>query len=317
MNIWDILKIESTTDIERIKMAYDKTLEEYSADNDSDKFAQLQLAYREAVRLALTIDNENLGKQKEAFWNDMDAIIWNPYLRNDLRAWEYLFSGPEYSELFKNDVFRDEFALRFCKEKHIWKAATARYIDKRLSEIRGGTGTAYETSRRAFHRLMYFEPFSDIMVFKKCCTNEEKQFYDKLMEKNKAKLQNDNDFIMSLHDYLKLAVTQREKLELIHNKSLTARKRKTIGALAGIAAILVMVLIFIATIIVNSNSIETYRKYKKAYKAFEERYPDYPYDLDVEGLDIEEIDRELDAVFETYDEWYNENAEDILNNFNK
>lgn len=317
MNMWDILKIESTTDIERIKTAYDKTLEEYSSVNDSDKLAQLQLAYREAVSLAMIIDKGNLDKQKKAFRNDMDAIIWNPYLRNDLRAWEYLLSGPEYAELFKNDEFCDEFALRFCKDKHIWKASTARYIDKRLSEIRGGTVTVYGTNRRAFRRLMYFEPFSDIMVFKKCCTNEEKQFYDKLMGKDKAKLQNDNDFIISLHDYLKLAAAQREKLEIIHNKSLTARKRKTIGALAGIAAILVMVLIFIAIMIVNSNSIDAYRKYKKAYKAFEERYPDYPSDLDIEGLDIEEIDRELDAVFEAYDEWYDENAENILNNFNK
>lgn len=253
----------------------------------------------------------NNDTQKEALWDEIKAVIWNPYLRNDVRAWEYLFTESDHKTLFQDSGFRDEFILYLSLENGILNTETTRYITKRIDEIRNAL-TTEETNRVWWRKLLYFEPFRDILIFKKFCTKDEKKFYTELMGSHVEKLKENDYFKKFLKQYFQNISINKDTQEELYIKSIRARRKQSKNVIFGIAAVYAVIILMVALRIYLHYDL--YRYYGKYSDMLEEKYSDF---MDDSDITMEEIDEELDVVFDTYEEWYNENAEDILNNFNK
>lgn len=52
INMWEILGISKTNDIEAIKKAYAECVKDFHVEDDQEGFIRLQNAYREALRIA-------------------------------------------------------------------------------------------------------------------------------------------------------------------------------------------------------------------------------------------------------------------------
>ena len=58
------------------------------------------------------------GSQEQDFWKKFLYIIWNPYVRNDRKTWEYFFGMEGIRELFEMPEFRTEFVQRICQMRY-------------------------------------------------------------------------------------------------------------------------------------------------------------------------------------------------------
>lgn len=149
MTDWEILGIESTNDIEKIKTAYMNRAKEVHPEEHPDEFQTLQHAYKQALKFAKrskitgipeqireqsgknTVENAvertydfsrieiiKDGNTIASFKSLQDEFFWKfkqiyscAYIKNNMEAWEVLFKSMRFEELFNEPEFIMDLAL--------------------------------------------------------------------------------------------------------------------------------------------------------------------------------------------------------------
>lgn len=131
-DIWNVLGIEPTEDVGKIKAAYREKLIACNPEDDPEGFRQLREAYEEADRRARTPKQEAKAFQKDntpvGIWLEKVREQYGIFSRRvDVDGWKRLFSEPVCMQLDTGDEARNAF-LRFAMEHYrlpheVWKAA--------------------------------------------------------------------------------------------------------------------------------------------------------------------------------------------------
>ena len=146
MNIWDILGISETKDVEKLKIAYRNQLKTTNPEDDPQGFMELRKAYEEALKLASVSEEEtsdeeiqcsdelkDLFQQLQEIYNDFDQRI-------DEQKWVSLFDRDEFVSLDTSSDALD-LLLRFLMvyyylPKNIWRIINDTfYIDEKRKEL--------------------------------------------------------------------------------------------------------------------------------------------------------------------------------------
>ncbi len=204
MSIWELLEIEPTTDIKKIKIAYATVAKKYHPEDYPEMFKKIQAAYKEALKYAknpgdtecpIIINNpetnqqkiqygekntefeieknirneqkrrqaerlqknktasttldydytevleENVGQatwlieQEAYFWKKTDALIWHPWLRNNVMVWECVFENETYYNFFGKKFFRAYFLEKISSVIYIWHPNIIFYFESFLQKI--------------------------------------------------------------------------------------------------------------------------------------------------------------------------------------
>lgn len=337
MGIWDILGIEATTDEIKIKKAYAEASKKCHPEEHPEEFKRLKNAYKTALFFAMYggkaepdvpeaependffspqssagadsdfdfgevfdagDDRSESDKLKEAFWNEFNLIIWHPYLRNNVKVWEYILTESAYCDLFIESGFREEFFLRISSEKGIWHIRTVRYIDRRIKDL-FREKSIYDTTRSYWLEMLTYHPGRDILAFKRFCTREEKDFYREIW-----KSENENNIMKKggrLAEYIQsfswYAASNKEKFESIYKRSLEARRRQMYFAY-GFAAAFTAAIFFITGYIEFNPPDSTVKKnFETAYTRL---YEDYHIHYEPDEEQREGIEAELKKIMEKY-----------------
>ncbi len=169
MDIWEWLGIPPSTDIAKIKSAYARQAKIYHPEEHPEEFKALQNAYKTALRLAksqgtvtyvmpVNMPTENEKKEepeipeepekehsfdysdvdsygdRELFFRQFLLIAKNPYLCNNLDAWEYFLNRKESVELFADTRFRMNFVRTMCSHSG-WRRKTILFFERYLNKF--------------------------------------------------------------------------------------------------------------------------------------------------------------------------------------
>lgn len=143
MDIWFILGIEQTKDLEKIRDAYREKLVQVNPEDDPEGFKELREAYEEANRLAKQEDEEQKG------FDDTPVGRWMQRVDDTYQDYALRIDGERWDELLNDDVCfgldtkeeAEESLLRYLSEHHllphvIWKRIEACFdIENREDEL--------------------------------------------------------------------------------------------------------------------------------------------------------------------------------------
>lgn len=143
MDIWFILGIEQTKDLERIRDAYREKLVQVNPEDDPEGFKELREAYEEANRLARQEDEEKSG------FDDTPVGRWMQRVDDTYRDYALRIDGGRWDGLLADDVCfgldtkeeAEEELLRYLAGHHllphvIWKRIEACFdIENREEEL--------------------------------------------------------------------------------------------------------------------------------------------------------------------------------------
>lgn len=166
MDIWEWLGIPPSTDIVKIKSAYARQAKIYHPEEHPEEFKALQNAYKTALRIAksqgtvtyvtpVAIPAEDEKKEdipepraehsfdfsdvdsygdRELFSRQFLLIAKNPYLCNNLDAWEYFLNRKEFVKLFASTSFRMNFVRTMCNHAG-WRKKTILFFERYLNRF--------------------------------------------------------------------------------------------------------------------------------------------------------------------------------------
>lgn len=154
ISLWDTLGIEPTDDITAIKRAFAAKAKMYHPEEHPEEFKRLQNAYKQALNYAkhkpviffdtASVNEKAAGIEKlvnsektetesdvfdfgelenylidpiTSFENELDYIIWNPYLRNDIRLLNVWLNREEYRGFFQREDCLNNFLDRLLLEE--------------------------------------------------------------------------------------------------------------------------------------------------------------------------------------------------------
>lgn len=163
---------------------------------------------------------------KEHFFKQFLLIAKNPYLRNNLIAWDYYLNRKDFEHLFHDTDFRMEFVRTMCKLPG-WRRKTVLFFDKYLKqyhtdENRPDDGK-WETSLRCFFIRKLPWPRLPAFCTDRFCTQEGKNFQRKIHSQISRSLGRELDYEMrsDLIKYMKLylpyAESKEDCIERIHS----------------------------------------------------------------------------------------------------
>jgi tetratricopeptide (TPR) repeat protein len=123
--MWDTLKIEKTTDEEKIKAAYRAELVHTNPEENPEGFKKLRTAYEEACEWARKAKKQK--KPIEQWLYDMEQVYENFYRRIDEDEWDEIFDNEVCTDLDTQEEARFEM-IRFLMEHYflpqfVWKRA--------------------------------------------------------------------------------------------------------------------------------------------------------------------------------------------------
>jgi len=306
MNIWELLGIEPTEDISKIKSAYAKQAKQYHPEEHPEEFKALQSAYKLAVGLAKSrragikltyvppaqtaepkteagqpgaeieagqpaaeeasaadqpmaeeaetaseaeqpeteeaseterpgteAEPDAVGEEtshafdfsgvdaygdRERFLGQFLLLAKNPYLRNNLEAWDYFLNRDACAGLFTNTDFRRELVQAICG-LHGWRRKTILYFERFLTrfqteENRPGDGR-WETQLRAFCRKKLPRPRLPAFCMDRFLRKEGRSFHRQLRTRISRSVgrEIDLDVKSDLIKYMKLYLSFGETCE--------------------------------------------------------------------------------------------------------
>lgn len=143
MDIWFVLGIEQTKDLERIRDAYREKLMRVNPEDDPEGFKELREAFEEATRLAKQEDEEQEG------FDDTPVGRWMQRVHDTYQDYAMRIDGERWDELLADDVCfgldtkeeAEEELLRYLSEHHllphvIWHRIEAAFdIEAREDEL--------------------------------------------------------------------------------------------------------------------------------------------------------------------------------------
>ena len=107
--IWNILEIEPTDDVEEILAAYRKKLVVTNPEDDQEGFMALKEAYDEAIRLAEGGDEEEAEEELSETMAKVDELYKDITKRVDTSLWDELFAAPEFRSIDEQEAIRNDF----------------------------------------------------------------------------------------------------------------------------------------------------------------------------------------------------------------
>ena len=107
--IWEILGIAPTDDVELIKEAYRSKLLNTNPEDDQEGFMRLKEAFDEAVRSVNEGEEEEQEQPYAEIIEKVDSIYQDIDKRVDIQNWNELFSDEIFSELDQQDDIRNAF----------------------------------------------------------------------------------------------------------------------------------------------------------------------------------------------------------------
>lgn len=107
--IWEILGIAPTDDVELIKEAYRSQLLNTNPEDDQEGFMRLKEAFDEAVRSVNEGEEEEQEQPYAEIIEKVDSIYQDIDKRVDIQNWNELFSDEIFSELDQQDDIRNAF----------------------------------------------------------------------------------------------------------------------------------------------------------------------------------------------------------------
>ena len=107
--IWNILEIEPTDDVEEILAAYRKKLVVTNPEDDQEGFMALKEAYDEAIRLAEGGDEEEAEEELSETMVKVDELYKDITKRVDTSLWDELFAAPEFRSIDEQEAIRNDF----------------------------------------------------------------------------------------------------------------------------------------------------------------------------------------------------------------
>ena len=132
--IWSILEIEPTDDVEAIREAYRVKLVNTNPEDDQEGFMALKEAYDEAMRLAEGGNEEEEAELSETM-KKVDAIYSDITKRLDVRYWDELFASPEFQSIDEQETIRHDF-LNYTMENYKYSTEIWKKIDSVMTIVR-------------------------------------------------------------------------------------------------------------------------------------------------------------------------------------
>ena len=120
MNIWNILEIDKTTDVDVITAAYRQKLVRVHPEEDPKGFMELRAAYEEALNIAKSGDVKELKKTFGddpigQFMQKADEIYSDFSKRKDIENWKELLEDETAQMLDTKVILRDELLVYFME----------------------------------------------------------------------------------------------------------------------------------------------------------------------------------------------------------
>ena len=140
IEVFQILGIEDTKDVQAIKNAYRAKLATTNPEDDPEGFKRLRAAYEEADRLAKQPDNQESEEtlhdtSPSGLWVEKAAEIYgNINFRQDISRWEALFKEDCFLSLEEEENCRLKL-LRFLMEHFRLPSDVWKLLDKRLNIV--------------------------------------------------------------------------------------------------------------------------------------------------------------------------------------
>lgn len=132
MDMWSVLRIEATKDVEAIKDAYRERLMKVNPEDDPEGFLQLRQAYEAALEYAKKtetsgFDDSDVGR----FMQQVDAVYQNYQKRIQPEVWDELFSQDVVVALDSREAAL-EALLSYFMEHHlvphrVWKVVVEQF----------------------------------------------------------------------------------------------------------------------------------------------------------------------------------------------
>ncbi len=350
MDIWEWLGIPPSTDIAKIKSAYARQAKLYHPEEYPEEFKALQNAYKTALRLAksqgtvtyvmpVTVPVEDEKKDepekteeisepraehsfdfsdvdsygdRELFFRQFLLIAKNPYLCNNLDAWEYFLSRKEFTELFAGTSFRMNFVRTMCNHSG-WRRKTIlffeRYLKRFHMEENKPDDGKWETDLFCF-RIRKL-PWPRLPAF---CTDRyfgkegaafHKNLHKKISHAQGRELSFDvkSDVIKYMRLYLFYGESKEEFIEhLYHEDWLEGKTIRNIVT----GAVLVFVTLFLFTFLREGNEDNNRISYlMELYELDAESYSDEEKEklLEIYESNWEDAEEALDDVLNRYERW--------------
>ena len=344
MDIWEWLGIPPSKDIAKIKSAYARQAKIYHPEEHPEEFKALQNAYKTALRLAksqgtvtyvtpVTVPVEDEKKEdipesgaehsfdfsdvdsygdRELFFRQFLLIAKNPYLCNNLDAWEYFLSRKEFAELFASTGFRMNFVRTMCNHGG-WRRKTIlffeRYLNQFHTEENNPDDGKWETELSCF-RIRKL-PWPRLPAF---CTDRysgkegaafHKSLHKKISHAQGRELSFDvkSDVIKYMRLYLFYGESNEEFIErLYHRDWLEGKTRMNIV----IAAVCVFAVLLLFSLAEERNEDDSRISYlMELYELDAESYSDEEKEklLKTYESNWEDAEEALDDVLNRYERW--------------
>lgn len=165
MNLWTILEIDATKDVEQIRQAYRKKLQTVNPEDDQEAFMELRSAYEVAMRQAeeqsaeadkLEDPSEN-QQNNSAITRELEVLYQDYARRIQVEEWHRLFETELYQALENEETVLDE-CLCYIAEHYNMPREVFREIIKHFDLV----GRKQELSER------YPETLLDYIIY---CAN--------------------------------------------------------------------------------------------------------------------------------------------------
>ena len=347
MNIWEWLDIPPSTDIAKIKSAYARQAKIYHPEEHPEEFKALQNAYKTALRIAksqgtatyvtpITIPVENEKKEeqekdeepeaehsfdysavdsygdRELFFRQFLLIAKNPYLCNNLDAWEYFLNRNEFIKLFASTSFRMNFVCTMCNHSG-WRRKTIlffeRYLNRFHTEENKPDNGKWETELSCFRIRKLPWPrlpaFCTDRYFGKEGTAFHKNLCRQISRAQGRELSFDvkSDVIKYMRLYLFYGESKEEVIEHLYHRDWVEGKTRR-NVVAGAVCVFAVLLLF--SLVKERNEDDSRISYlMELYELDAESYSDTEKEelLELYESNWEDAEEALDDVLNRYERW--------------
>lgn len=353
MNIWELLGIAPTTDINRIKSAYARQAKLYHPEEHPAEFTALQNAYKSAVRMAKSrnitevvptmsvaipvvspkpqkertfdFSGVDVYGDRETFFRQFLLIAKNPYLRNNLIAWDYFLNQKDFGHLFTDTDFRMEFVRTMCGLPG-WRRKTILYFEGFLNQFHADENRPddgkWETGLRCFFIRKLPYPRLPAFCVDRFLTKEGMAFQKKLHSQISRSLGRELDYEMKsdLLKYMKLYLSYAEPKEAYIERLHSGWKSQQIAL--NVLVLLICLVMAASAVRLTEQKRETARGMAYLRELYGAEWDTHTRDQQ-EALwakynrDWRYAEKEIDDVMQRYEAWIMYAREERFSLFNR
>ena len=261
-----------------------------------------------AARVSYDFSEIDTYGDREQFFRQFHLLVYNPYLINNVTAWQIFLDVPAFAELFQNNDFRAAFIKEVCR-LYGFSRETLLYFDRFLIRFQKAKqqpeNGAWETDDPVFRRRKHRHIRLSFLSGSGFRNKEGNAFHETIIasfsrQGRTIDLNRRKDVGDYLRSYLLFAAANEEKLERFYWK----RKYSDLKLLASCCAVTIAALVLIFL-----DEWQKDRAYKEQQELFREEILTQQEAAYRNQYVKQKAEEDMDRLLQQYREWEQGNGE--------